>query len=74
MQHKDLQIQLRDRLKQLRKRYQLTQEELARKAGLSLYYVQLLEGKKPKNPTLLVLEKIAKVYNIPVWKLIRFDK
>jgi transcriptional regulator with XRE-family HTH domain len=64
---------LRDRLKKLRKEQGLTQEKMAQKAGISLYYLQLLEGKRPTNPSLLVLEKLADSFNMPVWQLLKFD-
>jgi transcriptional regulator with XRE-family HTH domain len=72
MQNKDLRAQLRARLKNLREIHCLTQEKLAQKAGISLYYLQLMEGSKPKNPTLLILEKLAGVFDMEVWEFLKF--
>lgn len=74
MQNKDIRAQLRSKLKKLRDEHGLTQEKLAQKAGISLYYIQLMEGKEPKNPTLLILEKLADAFDIEVWQLLKFDK
>lgn len=63
-------MQLLNRLRTLRKEAELTQEELAKKATISVKYLQNLEGSNPKNPSLLTLEKIAKGLNVPLIKLI----
>ena len=70
----DIQVQLKERLKKLRLEHDMTQEKLAQKAGISLYYIQLLEGKKPKNPTLLIMQKLATAFDMPLWKLLRFEE
>ncbi len=66
-------LKVQERLRALREERKLTQEKLAQKAGISLYYLQLLEGKKPKNPSLLVLDKLARAFDMPVWKLLKFE-
>ena len=73
MKHTPLAQKVQTRLRTLREEHKLTQEKLAQKAGISLYYLQLLEGKKPKNPSLLVLEKLAKAFDMPVWQLVKFE-
>ena len=60
------------RLKELRKKKKLTQEELAQLADIDYKYVQRLEGKNPSSPTLNILEKLAKAFNIPLSKLVNF--
>ena len=60
------------RLKDLRKKKKLTQEELAGLAGLEYKYIQRLEGKKPSSPTLNSIEKLAKAFNVPISKLLHF--
>ena len=60
------------RLKDLRKKKKITQEELAELAELEYKYIQRLEGKKPSSPTLNTLEKLAKAFNITVSKLVNF--
>ena len=57
---KDIRIQFSHRLRKLRTEAGMTQEELARKSGISVKYLQNLESDDPKNPTLMILEKIAK--------------
>jgi transcriptional regulator with XRE-family HTH domain len=66
-------LKVQKRLRALREERKLTQEKLAQKAGISLYYLQLLEGKKPKNPSLLVLEKLSKAFDMQVWELVKFE-
>lgn len=63
---KDIRIQFSHRLRKLRTDAGMTQEELARKAGISVKYLQNLESSDPKNPTLVSLEKIAKGLNINI--------
>ena len=60
------------RLRELRKKGKLTQEELAQASGLDYKYIQRLEGKKPSSPTLSSLEKLAKAFDISIANLIRF--
>ena len=65
-------IEFGKRLKDLRKKKKITQEELAELAELEYKYIQRLEGKKPSSPTLNTLEKLAKAFNITVSKLVNF--
>lgn len=65
---------LAKRLRHLRQKHNLTQEALSNRSGVSLKYVQNLEGKTPYNPTLETLEKLADGFEIPLWKLLRFDE
>jgi len=60
------------RLKELRKKKKLTQEGLAQLADIDYKYIQRLEGKSPSSPTLNVLEKLAKAFNISLSKLVDF--
>ncbi|MDD2666876.1 MAG: helix-turn-helix transcriptional regulator [Candidatus Peribacteraceae bacterium] len=64
--------QLSDRIRYLREKHELTQEELARKAGISTNYLQNLESDHPKNATVITLGKLAKGFDIPVWQLLKF--
>src|SRR3989338_1322167 len=57
----------------LRRKHKLTQEELAGRAHISLKYVQNLEGKTPQNPSLVILQKLADGFGIPLWKLLKFE-
>ena len=65
-------VQLSKQIRALRIKQNLTQEALAEKSGVSTKYLQNLEGKKPKVASILTLEKLAKGFNIPLWKLLKF--
>ena len=69
---KDICRRFAQRIIALRKEHELTQEELAYKAGLSTKYLQNLESKKPKKATIVTLQKLANGLNIPLWKLLKF--
>ena len=64
--------QLSKQIKYLRIKHNLTQESLAEKAGISTKYLQSLESKNPKVASVVTLEKLAKGFGIPLWKLLRF--
>jgi transcriptional regulator with XRE-family HTH domain len=73
LSNKDIRIRLAERIRELRARDGLTQEKLSQKAGLSLYYVQILESKLPKkNATIITLEKLANAFEMEVWEFLRF--
>ncbi len=57
------------RLRQLRADRGITQEALAKKAGLSRVYVARLETGK-QDPTLTTLTKLAKALGVPVTELL----
>lgn len=59
-----------DRLKELRDKNKLTQEELADKVGVDRSYMGFLE-RGEKNPTLKNLIKIAKAFNITLSDLFK---
>ena len=73
MKNKDIRTKLAERIRQLRAQHNLTQEKLAQKAGLSLYYVQILEARvQKKNATIITLEKLAIAFDMELWELLRF--
>ena len=57
------------RLKTLRERRGMTQEQLAEKSGVSRTYLARLETGR-QDPTLSTLEKLAKALKVKVAKLI----
>jgi transcriptional regulator with XRE-family HTH domain len=57
-------------LKQAREAADLTQEELASRAGVGQPYIALLEAGKKKNPSLAVLKRLAKVLDVPITELL----
>ena len=48
----------------------MTQEELAKRAQVSRGYLAALEAGHRKNPSIAVLERIAKALGVPVGKLL----
>ena len=65
-------IKLAKRLKNLRKKHNLTQERLAELSGIDYKHIQLLESKKLSNPTVSTLGKLAKAFKISVSELVDF--
>lgn len=70
---KDIVLQIGQRIRLLREKNKLTQEELAARSKISLKYVQKLEGKDPQNPSLVILQKIADGFAMPLWKLVKLE-
>jgi len=58
------------RLKQLRTEREMSQRELAEKAGISREYLTRLEAAR-QDPTLSTLEKLAKALKVPVEELLK---
>ncbi len=48
----------------------MTQEELAKRAKVSRGYLAALEAGHRKNPSIAVLERIAKALKVPVTELL----
>jgi transcriptional regulator with XRE-family HTH domain len=57
-------------IKKLRAAQDLTQEQLAKKAGVTQAYVALLEAGQRKNPSLPTLKKLAKALGVHVAALL----
>ena len=66
----DIKLQLAKRIRQLRKKYGYTQNELAEKAGIDYKHIQRLEGKNPPAVRIDTLEKIANALGIEIEKLL----
>jgi transcriptional regulator with XRE-family HTH domain len=47
-----------------------TQADLAKEAGVTKNYITMLEAGKRKNPSLLVLKRLAKALGVPVAELL----
>lgn len=58
---------LRLKLKRIEKGY--TQIELARKSGISRYYLSALERGKSNNPSMGLMKKISGILQVPVEEL-----
>lgn len=70
MDKEDILISFGQRVRQLRKANNLSQEELSFKANLHRTYIGMIE-RAEKNITLLNIEKIAKALNIEITELFK---
>jgi len=61
-----------DRLRKLRKKYGLTQQQLAELADLDYKHIQRLESRDPTDVKLTTIEKLAKAFKITSSKLLDF--
>lgn len=61
---------LGDRLRELRKRHQLTQEEFAEIAGLNYKFYQQVEAGRKKQLWLETVERLAAGFGLEAWQLI----
>lgn len=68
----DINCRFSARLRQLRQKYKLTQENLAQLSEVDYKYIQRLEGKNPSSPSLNTIEKLAKAFKITPSKLLSF--
>jgi len=66
---RDLDI-LCKRLKELRKRHSLTQEEFAQIAGLSYKHYQMIESGRKKQIWLETVGRLAEAYGLESWELL----
>jgi XRE family transcriptional regulator of biofilm formation len=57
-------------LRQLRKQRKLTQNELAKRAEVTRSHLSLLEAGHRKNPSIDVLERLARALSVPVTELL----
>jgi len=67
----NINIRFGKKLRGLRKKHQLTQEELSEASGLDYKYIQRLESNKPSSPTLNSLQKLAKAFKITCSQLLK---
>ena len=63
---------MRTRIKEYRARYNMTQEELARRGGVRRETIVFLEKGK-YNPSLKLAYRIAKVFNTSIEDIFLFD-
>ena len=69
-----IRLQFGKHLRNLRIQAGITQFDLASRAKISVQYLQNLEGKKPKNPSLETLYSLAKALGVPLGRLMQFDR
>ncbi len=58
-------------LKALRERKGLTQMKLAKKAKLAQSYIAKIESGVKQNPSLTILQRLAKALGVPVTELLK---
>jgi len=63
---------MQNKIKELRQKYNLTQEELAKKAGVRRETIVFLEQEK-YNPSLNLAHQVAKILKTSIDKLFIFD-
>jgi len=64
---------MKTRIKEYRAKYNMTQEELAKKVGVRRETIVFLEKGK-YNPSLKLAYKIAKVFNVRIEDIFIFDE
>ena len=64
---------MKTRIKELRARHDLTQDDLAKKVGVRRETIVFLEQGK-YNPSLKLAHDIAKVFNEPIEKVFEFEE
>jgi transcriptional regulator with XRE-family HTH domain len=67
-------LMLGKRVRILREKQNITQETLAQRSKLGVKHVQFVESKHPHNVTIRTLQKLADGFDIPLWKLLRFEE
>jgi predicted transcriptional regulator len=63
-------IKFGQKVKKVRQKLGMTQEELAEQARTSYKYIQRIEGKTPPDIRLSTIQKIAKALNTDAGKLV----
>jgi transcriptional regulator with XRE-family HTH domain len=58
-------------IRKLREQRQVSQRDLAEKVGVTQAYVAQLESGRKKNPSLEVLNRLAKALGVPVGELLK---
>ncbi len=69
----DIRFALGQKIKKLRKKLKLTQEQLASAADIDYKYLQRIEGKTPPDLGIKLIEKIAKALKTTPSKLLSFS-
>ena len=67
-----IRTQLAQRLRKLRNKLGLTQEEMAERVGMDVRYYQRLESNKPNAVKIDTLDKLAKAFKVTPSKLLDF--
>jgi len=68
----DIRIKLARRIRELRKKKKLTQEQLSELSKIDYKHIQLLESKKAPTAKIDTIEKLAKAFKITLSKFLKF--
>ena len=60
------------KIKELRQKYNYTQEKLSEAANIDYKYIQRIEGKKPPAVRIDTIEKLAKALKVKPFDLLKF--
>ncbi len=61
---------LAQNIKKLRKQHKLSQEDLARKAGITYSTLIKIESGANKNPTIATIKKITDAFNVKIDEIV----
>ncbi|MDP8260011.1 MAG: helix-turn-helix domain-containing protein [Candidatus Gygaella obscura] len=67
-----IRLKLAKRLRELRKKNELTQDRLSELSGIDYKHIQLLESKKAPAAKLDTVEKLAKAFGLSPSELLKF--
>lgn len=67
-----IRIKLGKKIRELREKYDYTQEVLSEIADIDYKYIQRIEGKKPPALKIDTIEKLAKALKVKPYKLLKF--
>lgn len=65
---------LGDKLKELRKKLNMSQKDLSQKANVSISYIQQIEANKKTNPSMEILMGLSNALNVNYYDLIECDE
>lgn len=68
----DLRLKLGRKIKELRAKYRITQEQLSEAADIDYKYLQRIEGKNPPAMKIDTIGKIAKALHVTPSELLEF--
>ncbi len=67
-----IRLDLANQLRRLRKKHNLTQEQVAERSGLDVRYYQRIESRRPNAVKIDTLDRLAKAFKIKPSKLLDF--
>jgi len=68
----NIRLKLGRKIKELRKKYEYTQEKLSELANIDYKYLQKIEGKNPPALKIDTINRLAKAFNISISNLLDF--